>query len=1506
MKKSLIVTVVSVLLPTLLNAQTIDRKKYPDYSDKRNPDYSLMHPLRSHARSAVVGKRPDHVNNAETMYFPPVFNQDGGSCGSASRIGYMFTYEMDAFRRRNAQLSKNQYPTHFVWLLTNGNSGKDDFVQHIGVPSADTYGGRTYSKLFGNQEESQDDFGWMTGYNKWYEAMFNRMLKPANFPQSTGTDEGREALKNWLWNHNGDTDFASGGLAGIGVAAGTMSCSTIASTPTNDALGVTGKACVGKWGTGVDHALTIVGYDDRVEFDLNGNGIYGEKSADECGAWIIVNSWGNEWASGGFVYCPYAYGGSHFNKDGSFSNDWWYPEIYKVRKNYRPLRTIKVKMDYSRRSELYLMAGVSKDLNATYPEQLQALDHFKYAGDGNNGNTIPAPEIPMLGRWADGKLHTEAMEFGYDLTDLSAQFDENESLKYFFIINTKPTAQGRGHIYNASIIDYAQDSLGLEVPFDIAQNGVSIQNKGEQTILSIIVPGRGIKAPCNVAVANGQLQWEAPTTVTSQTLTGYKVIHHDEVLATLPATSTSYALPDGADGAYGVKAVYGNKESNVVNVMVSTPTKYNQSIRLTHNGFTLPGVFTSKYQQATIEFWTRPQSLADWNQSVGPGWGTFMFHANANGTFTAGWNTNARLNIASALKVNQWSHIALVIDGNTLTAYVNGVNKGTITSTEYSGIGGFGDFTFLGNDEANDQNTYYDELRIWRTARTANEIKANYQLRYADGLLPDELIAYYPGDLLTLNGSTLLRDHTTNCHHAAFVNSNFAINEGWAKSLKYVSKSFVKVASPSAEIIAGQPVELHALGSTNLTLLRWTAQGALANGVAGAKVRITFKQAGEQPIHLEATDINGKVVTADTTLQVLAAPQMDASFKVSQASIACGDRVSFIANQQLEGYQYQWRLDGATYTSSTLPCITASYEKSGNYKVALTLTDAQGHTATSEQTISVKASAPRAAFDVEPSVVVKGNEVKLTDCSAYGSQHSIWTLTNGYNVMQGDGSNIAFYPTLPGVYDVTLQASNEAGNNSTTMQRALTICNADSKTGLNFMPAATARLNLSQVPLTASGKKFTIDWWMRSNALTNVCNGIGQDTQTLQLQTLSTGAMRLYLKGKHIESAAGYVVPNEWHHYAVTFNRSSVNFMRDGAIFTSAHLSQNNVLPTLTSFTLGSDDAPMNGMVDEFRVWDGVQLNENKLHSYITEPLTEATIAQAEADGLKVYYKFDQSSGNATDATSNANMGVRSGFGPDGDAWSSSKGVFALNFTDNGSNVTESYLKNAEAPFAHSSKMVNSSINNRFMTLTGWQLRGMVTEGSVTTGAHVDMQKGSSLTITIGWDGFASQLTNHKVYQTLNLPQGVYVFTAHYDDYEGQASGCYLVATAADTLVSTSDLFATNPIDLLAYKAMEGKSSSVTANSISFVLTEPTTVSLGLLANMQGKQCLSLGAFELTRYPLLPLEGKIDDIHNITIQNPDELNQTVSSQAKVFDLSGRRIQVPSKGVFIIGHRKVLK
>ena len=879
-----------------------------------------------------------------------------------------------------------------------------------------------------------------------------------------------------------------------------------------------------------------------------------------------------------------------------------------------------------------------------------------------------------------------------------------------------------------------------------------------------------------------------------------------------------------------------------------------------------------------------------------------MFHANADGTFTAGWNTNARLNIASALKVNQWSHIALVVDGNRMTAYVNGEEKGTITSNEYSGLGGFGDFVFSCKDKNNDQNAYYDEIRIWRSARTAEEVKANYKLRFANGLLPQDLVAYYPGNVITLNNETVLQDYTTNGYHATFSNGRYTTNTNLAQRLNYDSQTYISIAAPDSGIVAGQPTTLHATGTTNIATLHWTATSANAEeNVVGASPTFTFKQPGMQHIKVVAIDVNGKEVTSDTTLQVLPAAAVSASFRCSQHIISCGDRVSFVANQQRGGDSYEWTLLGAITSKGVLPCITTSYDKSGTYRVILKVTDAEGHIATSEQTIEVKTAAPKAAFDVEPATVVKGESVKLTDISAYAPTQSTWTLTNYPTVMQGDGSNIAFTPTVPGVYDVTLQASNEAGTNSVTRERALTVCNADSKTGLNFMPANSARLTLKKVPFTEGQRKFSIDWWMRATALTDTCNHIGQDKQTFCLQTQPSGQMRFYMNGEFAQSAANYVLPNKWHHYAVSYNSGRVEFLRDGIIFSTGTV-QCKALPALTSFTLGSDEAPMCGMIDEWRVWNGLYLSNTtikKLRTHIIEPMKSTDIKEAEAEGLKVYYSFNQSGGNAEDATSNANTGVRSGFGPDGDAWSGSAGVFALNFNNQGEDVTETYLTNNEAPFTHSANMVNTSTPNRFMTLKGWKTENVVKDGNVLTRAHVDTQKSDYLTITTGWDGFAQKLADHKVYQTINLSRGVYEFSADFGNYEGEANGCYLVAMKGDTLACTADLFASEVGNsLLAYKAMDNKATA-SSNSIRFIVSEPTTISIGLLANMQGSQCLSLRSFKLMQYSLLSFEGKTDGIQTITDKNNKKLPHTI------YDLSGRHTKMLNNGIYIVGGKKEL-
>ena len=80
----------------------------------------------------------------------------------------------------------------------------------------------------------------MTGYDKWYAAMFNRISKEVSFPDDVCTEVGRVAAKNWLWSHNGDSDYEVGGLIGIGVASG-GDWQPIPKTVANDEAGVTGK-----------------------------------------------------------------------------------------------------------------------------------------------------------------------------------------------------------------------------------------------------------------------------------------------------------------------------------------------------------------------------------------------------------------------------------------------------------------------------------------------------------------------------------------------------------------------------------------------------------------------------------------------------------------------------------------------------------------------------------------------------------------------------------------------------------------------------------------------------------------------------------------------------------------------------------------------------------------------------------------------------------------------------------------------------------------------------------------------------------------------------------------------------------------------------------------------------------------------------------------------------------------------------------------------------------------
>ncbi|MBO5699458.1 MAG: DUF5013 domain-containing protein [Bacteroidaceae bacterium] len=1491
LRKLLLLALAATVSAVSAQRMVVDTSKYVDYVDNTNYDWSLMkwqgdRPMpgsKNAAPFAVAGSQnemsddevqnrtdlPAFVNAANTVWFPPVFNQDNGSCGSASRICYMLTYELNAYYDRPGNLLENQLPSHFVWNLTYGNSGKDEFIQFVGVPSAKAYGGRTSSSIYGSYDWDSHLTGWMSGYDKWYEGFFNRAHKPSNFPVSMKYAAGRKALKSWLYDHNGDPDFKGRpGIVGIGVASACVE-ERIANTPANAAAGVVGKSYLIRWGTQVDHALTIVGYDDRIEFDLDQDGIYGEGDLEtdepwgpqplEKGAWIVVNSWGPWWANGGFIYCPYAWSVPNaVENNGHFepSSGWFQPEVYRIRKDYAPMRTIKIEMEYSRRSEVALSVGIAADLNATAPEKTIPMHHFQYAGDGHNGATNPAPEVPMLGQWNDGRLHHEPMEFGYDVTDLTEGYDRTRPLKYFFIVNRKRNSRlGHGKLHNLAIIDYETSSNGMETPFALTEETCKIDSAGaDQIIYSTIVYGTSTTyAPENLGAAKQTLSWSAPIK-SSNVLKGYNIYCEGVLEASVGANVLTYEAEKS--GEYHVTAQYASKESFPSNKVYIAPADAAEfpAVNIVKGGFTIPDVFGTNYPEATIEYWICPNTVTNWNQSAG-NWGSWMFHANADGSLTVGWDTNNRISSnTGVLKAGQWMHVAMTVKGSALKLYTGvGTSKTSKNKTAkgYSGLGGFGDLVFTSNAQNNSySDAKYSEIRIWSKALSANEIMQNRTEAVGEAGAPRELLAYYRGDIIYINGEAYLRD-CVGGHHAPISlcgeleGAKFEQTTNTVSNFKMSDAALtVDIDDVATNVMVGQPISLSAECSRSAKSLVWNAPAA---GLSASSVKaptVIFKEAGTHEVYATATDAEGNVVSDTIKVNVIA-PEVSADFTITNPTCAVGQSVSFVPVTPYFGYEYDWTLDKGNDNLEKQSSLVAAttYDNAGLYSIKLNVKFNDQVLASSEKFIEVKNVAPTAAFDLSSNSIVKGNTVELLDKSKSSPTSWAWNIYNDYTNIIVDGRNPAIKLEQPGRYNVALTVSNEFGKNTKVQENAIMVSSADAFSGLNI--AGGAEVQLAKVPFTSG--PFTIEWWMSPSTLTNDGNlGFGHYGGTMGALVVENGQMLLEITGVPFKSKAGYVIAQEWHHYGVSFDGQTVKFYRDGVL----NIEVKNDQPVeyqLSKYFISRYDYKWNGVVDEYRIWNKC-LTDEKILDVCNRSL-EATedLEAAKAEGLVCYFTFNQSGGDVQDITGNGHTGVRSGFGPDGDAWSVRPGVWTLavgqtplSFKD----VSSKYLKNYKKEFKHISKTVNPANSARFLTITNWELENADVNGNVTTGVHVDTQKDNCFTVTTGWDGFASTLNNHKVYQNVKLPAGTYEFTAKYGRFEGQCGSSYLVVAEEGKFPVTDDLQMA-----IAYKAMADKSSQTGSNTVTFTLEKEMTVAIGLLVNMQGDKCLTIDNFKLQSKP---------------------------------------------------------
>jgi FOG: PKD repeat len=1086
------------------------------------------------------------------------------------------------------------------------------------------------------------------------------------------------------------------------------------------------------------------------------------------------------------------------------------------------------------------------------------------------------------------------MEFGYDLTDLSAGFDRSRPLKYFFIINSKTksgqarNAKGSGHLYNVSVLDYEFDKEGVETPFVLekkeGENSVAI-DKGTIAMYSTIVYGEQFFAPTNANVSNNKFTWSAPQ-ANGHKIKEYKVF----VNGTLRGTTQELSYPVTDAGSYGVTAVYeGGHETSMVSAISSVARQEkNVAVDLKKTGFTIPDVFKESFPDCTIEFWIKPHSVSDWNQQGGPGWGTFMCHANADGTYTAGWDAvgNARANAASALRVNKWSHIAMVVQKSNFRLYVNGAHKGSAPSAAgHSGLGGFGNLVFAGG--SNGQDAVYDEIRIWNKARNNNELSSAHTTEFSGELMPQGLVAYYKGDIIMIDGKPYLRD-CVGGHHAPIngagyeqVNSDQTFREPSGRNFTFSGTSIAGAKT----VEAGQPLLLKANYQDQTKELEWSAPDANVEKYAGTELTVVFPKEGTYKVTLTVKD-GDKSRTAEKEITVTPAAACSADFVASLTQVPAGQRVSFNPVNPVAGYQYAWSMPGGNVSASNAVSAGTTYETPGKHEVTLTVTSATGEVKTSKQVVNVVNVAPEAAFSINNPVVLKNEKGTMTNESKFRPSQLEWIFNSGKNVLvkkvelkDKKDNELPYEVKQPGVYDVTLKASNEVGKSETTQLRGLTVVNADSKNGLSFNHIG-ASVVLSKQPIAKDTKNFTIDWWMNPAKLSDFCCGIGDLDATFQIKTDYRGRLQISKNGLTVLTNEGTVKAGEWHHYAVCVNNgSNVKVYCDGEqVATTGYLSGSQ-MPNLSRFTIGNESADMSGQIDEFRVWEKA-LPVSTLRKYANVPLEGELLDKAKSeDKLILYYNFNQTSGNVVDQSGNGYEGVRKNFGPEGDAWGLSRGVFSLNFEDTMEDVS-SELKNNHARFDHTNKKVNGS-NSRWLELKDWLLENTNKSGNVTAGAHYDNMKGGAFTVTSGWDGFPD-LKDHKVYQVLHLKAGAYALTTSFGQH-GESANCFLVAALGNKLPDSNQLdksLASTPLNPGPMGA---------ENTLNFVLTEDTDVALGIVANMIGNKIFCIHNFKLVR----------NSVETITTIGGVKTNVQSTKAEGTYDLSGRRVEKTESGQIYI-------
>ncbi|PHI19277.1 hypothetical protein CEQ90_13775 [Lewinellaceae bacterium SD302] len=255
-------------------------------------------------------------------------------------------------------------------------------------------------------------------------------------------------------------------------------------------------------------------------------------------------------------------------------------------------------------------------------------------------------------------------------------------------------------------------------------------------------------------------------------------------------------------------------------------------------------------------------------------------------------------------------------------------------------------------------------------------------------------------------------------------------------------------------VVAGTPINFTDLSTNEPDTWSWNFPEGNPTISSLQNPSVVYDEPGVYGVLLTASNEFGSdteiKVSYITITEAGSAPVTD--FVANATNVVAGSTVIFTDLSANEPDSWSWSFAGGSPAASSAQNPSVIYNDPGVYGVTLTTSNDFGSDQESKFgyiTVTEAGSAPEVDFTADVTTIEPGGVINFTDLSANEPTGWVWSFPGGAPNLSTLQNPIVTY-TNPGVYTVSLTATNDFGNDLVTKEGYITVTEAGSAPEVSF------------------------------------------------------------------------------------------------------------------------------------------------------------------------------------------------------------------------------------------------------------------------------------------------------------------------------------------------------------------------------------------------------------------------------------------------------------------------